>query len=739
MPTFLKDLNNVQRQAVETLDGPVMIIAGAGSGKTRVLTYRIAHLLRTGVSACNVLALTFTNKAAREMRDRIAQVVSNGDAARLWMGTFHSMFARLLRREADKIGFRKNFSIYDTEDAAGLIKAILQESRVSLQQITPSSVHARISHAKNRMMTPADLANNASDLFDEKVAGVFEEYQKRLRAANAMDFDDLLLNPIMLFDERPDVLAQYQQQFRYILIDEYQDTNRAQYQIVRRLASAHNNICVVGDDAQSIYAFRGADISNILDFERHFHGVRTFRLEQNYRSTQKILTGADSVIKNNAKQIPKTLWTSNPAGDPILVLECSDELDEAKKVIRAMQELGRKKKLQLKDFAVLYRTNAQSRALEDGFRRMGIPYVIIGGIAFYRRREVKDLLAYLRLCVNPSDDEAAVRVINYPQRGIGQTTVGRLRSYASDQGVSFFEAAINAASVPSIGGAAVARIGTFVSLVQKYGTLRHEMSAGELAASLVNELGLIEAFKTEGTAESQTRLDNVQELVSAMQDFHNEEGQNSLESFLTEASLVADVDSMDSERNAVTLMTLHSAKGLEFPVVFLAGLEEGLFPSSLSIQNDEVEEERRLCYVGMTRAMDFLCLSFARHRMVWGERMEQVPSRFLGELDVNVIQREAAPRRTAPEAKRPAVHHTPRSGWSTMSRAGKSEYNQDVDYTYSQIESEFRKGSQVIHETFGRGTILAIEGPGDSARAVVLFESVGKKTLVLKYAKLKSV
>ncbi len=739
MPKFLKELNPVQRQAVEALDGPVMIIAGAGSGKTRVLTYRIAHLLHVGVPPFNILALTFTNKAAREMRERIEQVVVNGDARHIWMGTFHAMFARLLRREAEKLGFQRNFTIYDTEDANALIKTILQDSRTSIQQVQPSAVHARISHAKNRMKTPADLANTAVDIFDEKVSHVFEEYQKRLTAANAMDFDDLLLHPIRLFDEHPDTLAHYQQQFRYILIDEYQDTNRAQYQIVRRLAAAHQNICVVGDDAQSIYAFRGADITNILDFEQHFTGVQTFRLEQNYRSTRRILTAADSVIKRNEKQIPKTLWTENGAGDPVIVMECTDEQDEAKKIIRTMQEIGRRKKLQLKDFAVLYRTNAQSRAIEDGLRRMGIPYVIVGGLAFYKRKEVKDLLAYLRLCINPSDDEAAARVINFPQRGIGATTVGRIRAHAQDHGISFYQAAEQAADIASIGAATVAKIGTFTALVRKYTAMRDHMSAGELAASLTDELGVVETYKLDGSADSMARLENIQELLSAMVDYRNDDGQNSLESFLTEASLIADIDTMDSERNAVTLMTLHAAKGLEFPVVFLAGMEEGLFPSSMSVQRDEVEEERRLCYVGMTRAMDTLCISHARTRLVWGERMEQLPSRFLLELDDSVVLREAAVKRSSVETRRSAPKAQTSFSWNTPPKRppSRSEHSQESDFSYSQIEPDIRKGTKVMHETFGRGSVLAIEGSGDAARVVVVFESVGKKTLILKFAKLR--
>lgn len=748
--SFLQKLNPVQRDAVQTVEGPVMIVAGAGSGKTRVLTYRIAWLLQHGVAAHNILALTFTNKAAREMRERIEMVLPGEAAQRLWMGTFHSTFARLMRRDAERIGFHRNFSIYDTEDSQGVIKAIMGDLGINSQQVAPAAVRHAISSAKNRMMSPADLANSAFDVFEQKVADVFAEYVKRLRASNAMDFDDLILHPIALFDGNPDVLEKYRQQFRYILIDEYQDTNQAQYQIVRRLADGHQNICVVGDDAQSIYAFRGADIRNILEFERDFRNVRVFRLEQNYRSTKNILAGADSVIKHNKKQIPKTLWTDNDAGEPITVLETADEGEEAHKIVFLMQDESRRRKLQLNDFAILYRTNAQSRAIEDAMRRSGIPYTIVGGVEFYRRKEIKDVLAYLRLIVNPDDDEAALRVINYPTRGIGQTSVGHLRAFAAAEGVSFFEAAINVGRAPGMTGAAVRRVEEFVRLIQKYTSLRREISAGELAGSLVDELALVAAFKNEGTVEARTRLDNLQELLSAIADFVAEDGANTLEAFLEQASLVADVDRYDEERNAVTLMTLHAAKGLEFPVVFLVGMEEGLFPSSMAIERDEVEEERRLCYVGMTRAKQKLYMTHARSRLRWGERLEQVASRFLDEIDTAVVQRDSTRRRPAVSGAYSgpvgANGYAQRSGHRTAQRGApaargaqkpqRSEYSQlgHAGDSYSQVDGEIAIGSTVMHATFGRGKLLAVQGSGDAARGVVLFDSVGKKTLILKFA-----
>jgi DNA helicase II / ATP-dependent DNA helicase PcrA len=731
--SLLKDLNPVQREAVKTIEGPVMIIAGAGSGKTRVLTYRIAYLLECGVPPYNILALTFTNKAAREMRERIESLIPGDEAKRLWMGTFHSTFARLLRRDAEKLGFHKNFSIYDTDDSQNVIKTIMHDMNLNTQQISPSTMRHMISRAKNRLQTPADISQAAKEFYEKKMAEVFEEYGKRLRNSNAMDFDDLITHPIALFDTQPDVLASYQNQFKFILIDEYQDTNQAQYQIVRRLAAAHRNICVVGDDAQSIYAFRGADIRNILEFEVTFENARTFRLEQNYRSTKLILQGADSLIKNNTQQLKKTLWTENDTGEPITILEMSDEMEEAQKIVTLMQDESRKKKLQLKDFAVLYRTNAQSRSLEDAMRRSGIPYTIIGGVEFYRRREIKDVLGYLRLIVNANDDEAFLRVVNYPTRGIGSTTVDRLRAYAGEEGVSLFEAAMNAPAAPAMPSTAIRRLGEFVLLIQKYALLRNEISAGELAGSLVNETGIIAEFKNEGTVEARTRLDNIQELLSALSQFQSANGLGTLEAFLAEASLVADVDRLDPDRNAVTLMTLHAAKGLEFPVVFMTGMEEGLFPSSIAMDNGEVDEERRLCYVGMTRAMTKLYMTHARTRMKWSERLTQLPSRFLMELDEATVHRDSTRRRQQAHtpslfgdgaARRPA----------TRSRKQASEYSQAADDSYSQVEPEIGPGTIVFHATFGRGTILSINGSGDSSKAAVVFDSVGKKTLVLKYA-----
>ena len=709
-----------------------MIVAGAGSGKTRVLTYRIAYLLQVGVPAYSILSLTFTNKAAREMRERIDDLLPGFQTNQLWMGTFHSTFAKLLRRDADKLGFDSNYSIYDTDDSRSLVKGIMNDLDINIQQVPPAAVQSRISRAKNQLLKPADIANSATDMFEQHTAEVYEIYQQKLREFNAMDFDDLLIHPITLFDSYPEVLEKYQKKFQFILIDEYQDTNHAQYQMLKRLASSHQNICVVGDDAQSIYAFRGADITNMLEFEKAFTNTKIFRLEQNYRSTKHILGGADSVIKHNTAQIEKTLWTDNTQGDLITVIETADEMDEAQKIVRIIQHEGVRRKLQLKEFAILYRANSQSRALEDALRRSGIPYTIVGGVAFYKRKEIKDMLAYLRVVVNPNDQEALLRIINYPLRKIGEVTIKRLQDYAEQHGITLYEAAKEAHNNKELNAGHVSRIQGFITLMTKYQSLRKEISAGELAGSLVDELGIIQDFKLEGTPEARTRLENIQELLSAISEYESEDGNDTLEAFLAEASLVADVDSMDPNRNAVTMMTLHAAKGLEFPVVVLAGMEEGLFPSSFSIDEDKVEEERRLCYVGMTRAKEKLYMMHAAQRMTWGERTVQMPSRFLEEIEPSHMERETARRRVQPD---PAFSR--HSNGTPRKRAKRSEYSQESTSSFAQEEMTIKIGAMVRHQTFGRGKVVSVQGAGERAKIAVHFESVGRKTLVLKFAGLQ--
>lgn len=751
--SFLEELNPVQREAVQAVDGPVMVVAGAGSGKTRVLTYRIAHLVQVGVPPYRILALTFTNKAAGEMKGRVMRLVGER-GAKVWMGTFHSIFARILRTECEHLGYRRNFSIYDTDDSLHLIKSIQTDLGIPMQRFNPHAIRARISSVKNRCLSPGEYARQASDLFEEQTARVYAEYQNRLKRCNAMDFDDLLLKPIELFEKNKRILKEYQDRFSHILVDEYQDTNRAQYLVLKLLAGRHRNICVVGDDAQSIYSFRGADIRNILDFQSEFSDCKIFRLEQNYRSTKSILAAADHLIKNNRHQIQKNLWTENQQGETVRLLICDDDKDEGEQTVKHIQYEITKKKLDLNDFAILYRTNAQSRTLEDALRRNGIPYVIVGGVEFYRRKEIKDVLAYLRLICNLRDDEGFLRIVNYPARGIGETTIRRLDTFARKHKCTYWEALERLSEIDTLGQTAVKHLSRFRELIRKYAALKAEMSASEVARALVDELGILREFKEEGTPEAMSRWENVQELLSAITEYTDDHPGASLDDFLQEVSLVSDVDKWDSSRNAVTLMTVHSAKGLEFPVVFVAGLEEGLFPFYNSVGDQkELEEERRLCYVGMTRAADMLYLSYARSRYRFGVLTYPSPSRFIDEIGSELMHVEAkregkrrfiaegmlSPRRitSSPTESR---RRAPRR--ATERREGENVYfSQDhPNYEHeSQLSTDLHVGSKVEHEIFGRGKVVGIEGRGESAKAVVDFQKVGRKLLLLKYAPLRIV
>jgi DNA helicase II / ATP-dependent DNA helicase PcrA len=743
--SFLQQLNDVQRDAVQATDGPVMIVAGAGSGKTRVLTYRTAYLLQQGVRPDSILALTFTNKAANEMKDRISDLVGPSSRS-IWMGTFHSIFARILRIEAERIGFARTFSIYDTDDTQSLIRSIMNDVGISPQQYSPAGVRSRISVAKNSMIPPAEYRKGAHDPFSQRTADVYDEYERRLAKNNAMDFDDLLLKPLEMFRKHKDILHRYQLRFQYMLVDEYQDTNRVQYLLLLELAAQLKNICVVGDDAQSIYAFRGADIRNILDFEKDYPDCRVFRLEQNYRSTKTILGAADSLIKNNKHQIAKKLWTSNAEGDPVVVDVCGDDREEARRVVAHIEEETRKRKLGLNDFAILYRTNAQSRTMEDALRRAAVPYVIVGGVSFYKRKEIKDLLAYLRVIANPSDDESILRIINVPARAIGETTLQKIRAVASGRALPMMEALASPDLEGLVADRTLRAIKQFHAMLQKYIALKSEMSANELARALVDETGMIRLLKEENTPESLARRDNIQELISALAEFTDQHPNATLEDFLSEVSLVSDIDTAEFGRNAVTLMTLHAAKGLEFPVVFIAGLEEGLLPISLALDSaEQVEEERRLLYVGMTRAEQQLYLSFARTRYHQGEMLFSLRSRFIDEIDavfVAMHDRNGIPARME-SGTRTASPHPPRSvqRMEFPRQRETDSFTSDPlpDYeNHSQEEFQPRLGMRVIHETFGPGRIVALDGHGDNARAVVEFESVGQKRLMLKFAHLRA-
>lgn len=743
--SFLQELNPVQREAAQTVEGPILIVAGAGSGKTRVLTYRIAYLISIGIPAYNILALTFTNKAAGEMRDRIVQLVGKR-SAQIWMGTFHSMFARILRRESERLGYTRNFTIYDADDSLSLIRHVQKSLGVSPQRYNPHAIRARISSAKNRFIMPTEFAEQAVELFDVKTAQVYREYQQRLKQANAMDFDDLLVKMIELLESNKTVLESYQDRFPYILVDEYQDTNRAQYLVLKLLAGKHNNICVVGDDAQSIYAFRGAEIRNILDFEQEFHGCKVFRLEQNYRSTKNILGVADRLIKHNVDQIHKKLWTHNAEGDPVSLLVCNDDKDEGEKIVKYLQEEIHKRKLALRDVAILYRTNAQSRSLEDALRRSGIPYVIVGGVEFYKRKEIKDVLAYLRLIVNPSDDESFLRVINVPARGIGETTLEKLSAFARKRKSPLLETLgalrSDESGVTYFTRQAFKGLCSFYDLVHKYNNLRTTLSLSELARAMIDEIGILQQLKEEGTPEALARWDNVQELLSAITEFSVDNPDASLETFLEEVSLIADIDKWDETKNAVTLMTAHAAKGLEFPIVFIAGLEEGLFPLyNAIVDRKELEEERRLCYVGMTRAKQKLYLSYARLRYRFGSVSYQSPSRFIDEIDPEVLHVEGG------GAVRQHSVATGMGGRVRMYDRKERAVFQFDDFGHpepdyegeSQVASELRVGARVEHEVFGLGRVVELDGYGEHAKALVNFQSVGRKHLLLKYARLRLV
>ncbi len=728
---FLDDLNPKQREAVECLNGPLTVVAGPGSGKTRVLTYRIANLVRVGVPPYNILAVTFTNKAANEMKSRVIQLVGE-KSSQVWMGTFHSILARILRRECQSIGFGSSFTIYDTADSLSLIKNVMAELRVPTQQFNPQAIRSAISMAKNQLRSPAEMLERSGDLFDEKCAVVYERYQQKLRQNNAMDFDDLLQKPIELFRSHARILDKYQDRLRFILVDEYQDTNRAQYMVMKLLAERHRNICVVGDDAQSIYSFRGADIRNMLDFERDYPERVLIRLEQNYRSTRTILRAADRLIKNNREQIPKDLWTENQEGEPVTILACDDDRDEGLAIVERIYAEVRQRGIALNQIALMYRTNAQSRALEDALRRNSIPYVIVGGIEFYQRKEIKDVLAYLRLLVNPKDDESFLRIVNYPLRGVGEAAVLRLKSFAAKHELSLLDASTHAAEIEGLGAKARHGITAVGDLLRKYQSMRSTMTTSELSRAMVDELGILPALKEEGTPEALGRWENIQELLSAITEFGEKHPGTTLDDFLQDVSLVAAVDEWDDTHNTVTLMTLHSAKGLEFPVVFITGLEEGLLPFySSSPDRKELEEERRLCYVGVTRAMSKLYLAYARIRYRFGDLTYQTPSRFLDEVGEGLserVERHFAMPRERHERKRVREHRND------------EHYYRDEEPAYdgpSGGEEELRAGRLVEHELFGKGKVVTVSGKGEGAKAVVDFSSVGRKNLLLRYARLK--
>ncbi len=720
---FLNELNEEQRKAVEYNSGPHMVVAGAGSGKTRVLTYKIAYLIEKGLEPESILALTFTNKAAREMKERI-KVIIGKKAEKLWMGTFHSIFARILRAESNYINYRPNFSIYDREDSVSLVSNVMQDLNINLENLTPNGVQHKISYLKNQMILPEEYEKEMySTSLDKKFLEIYKEYQNRLFQNNAMDFDDLLLKPIELFTNNPKVLNKYKKIFKYILVDEYQDTNKAQYELIKILSPVRNKICVVGDDAQSIYSWRGAEIKNMLNFKKDFKDAKIFRLEQNYRSTKMILAAADSIIKNNAEQIAKTLWTENNDGEQLTIIRASDEKDEALQIAKRIKKEVINRKLSLNDIAIFYRLNSQSRALEEALRREKIPYKIVGGVEFYRRKEVKDVLAYLRILSNQNDEESLLRIMNFPQRGIGNTSISKMIAFARRLNISLFTTMARVFEVIEVKERIQKNVKQFKLMLDKYIELKDKLSISELTSALVDELGILKMYKEENTPESMARYDNIQELLRAIQEYNQENPQGTLNEFLAEVSLVAGIDQYDEKANAVTLMTVHSAKGLEFPVVFITGLEEDIFPLSPRFDSDsKIEEERRLFYVALTRAQQKVFLTYARSRYRFGEVAYQSRSRFIDELD------EA----TYVEINGPGSR-----------RAGKKknedydEYYQESYDDYDQERRSLRVGSKVSHTIFGIGKILAITGSGDTQKVTIVFENHGTKNLLTKFANLK--
>ncbi len=761
---ILDGLNEKQREAVTTTEGPVMIIAGPGSGKTRALTHRIAYLLAAGqAQPRDVIALTFTNKAAGEMQERVENLVGD-DTRGMWVGTFHSAFARLLRMEGDKIGYSEDFSIYDTADSKRLIKQQMQGRNLDTDVVKPRAAQRMISSAKNEMIGPQEYAELARGDQQEMVAEVYPAYEQALQQANALDFDDLLLKPIELFEQHEDVLEKYQRRWAYVHIDEYQDTNQAQYVLARKLADRHKNLCVVGDDAQSIYSFRGADITNILSFEQDYPDATTIRLERNYRSTKNIIRLADSIIEKNDDQIEKSLWTDNAEGEYVALMEALSEKDEAQKIERRIRDLHLREGMEHGDFAVLYRTNAQSRAIEEALRKENVPYRVIGGTSFYERKEIKDVLAYLKLLVNPNDTASLQRIINYPTRGIGDKTQERLQRYAQQQGLSLWQAVERVEEIETLGTRAERAVGNFRTLIARYASKAGTGSTppDDLARDLIQDAGLLSELRKEHTRENLQRWENVQELISALAEYVESTEEATISTFLQEVALMTDQDEADDEGDKVTLMTLHAAKGTEYPVVFVAGLEEGLFPLEKATQEkSELEEERRLFYVGVTRAEQRLYLSWARSRYRYGEQQSNTRSRFLEEVDADVVRTEAGgelEQQTdrfeagdGSDGSRDYDEMDPHYYRQDLSGDGGKKSSSDdlkrIESTdggggrrivYDEGHGEIVPGAQVEHKKFGQGKVQSVEGEGEKATAVVFFGSgVGNKKLKLKYANLR--
>jgi len=744
---YLSQLNEFQKLPTIHKNGPVMVIAGAGSGKTRVLTYRIAYLMENGIDPFSILALTFTNKAAKEMKERIALIVGESNAKSLWMGTFHSIFSRILRSEAEYLGYSSNFSIYDTQDSERLISAIIKELKLDKDLYKYRNIRNRISSLKNNLVTVKAYHNNSELIQQDKESRkpmfgkIYQTYVDRCFKASAMDFDDLLLKTNELLNRFPEVLAKYQQRFKYIHVDEYQDTNHSQYLIVKALADKFENICVVGDDAQSIYGFRGANIENILSFQKDYPNSSVYRLEQNYRSTQNIVNAANSVINNNLNKLEKKVWTENEIGDKIELNETITDSEEGRFVASSIFEAKHNFQLKHDQFAVLYRTNAQSRSIEDALRRKNIPFQIYGGLSFYQRKEIKDIIAYLRLIINPKDDESLKRVVNYPPRGIGQTTLEKIQIFSNENNITLFEVLENLENKNlNINSGTKQRLFDFLNMIKSFQISNKNSNALEILNEVLKRVGIVNLLKNEGTPEAISRIENIEELINAVQDFIDGQKEivdsnGSLNEFLEDIALFSDLDKdVDYREPKVSLMTIHLAKGLEFPHVYIVGLEEDLFPSALSsATRSDLEEERRLFYVALTRAMKKVTISYSKTRYKWGKLNDCEPSRFISEIGdkyiksniSNYIKKDLKKVSTTelrfkiPQRKKPL----------------KSAISNNTNISYIDIN----QGDTIIHNRFGKGIVISTEGSGGDKKAEVMFDTSGTKKILLKFAKYEKI
>ena len=748
MKDFLNNLNNSQLESTLQMDGPMIVIAGAGSGKTRVLTYKIAYLMTEGVDPFNILALTFTNKAAKEMKERIATIVGN-EAKNLWMGTFHSVFARILRIEAHKIGYTSNFTIYDSDDSQKLVSRIIKEFNLDKDQYKYKSIFSRISSMKNSFITPNNYLNNEELLLSDKISNrskfyqIYNEYVERCFKAGAMDFDDLLLKTNELLNSYPDTLSKYQNIFKYILVDEYQDTNHSQYLIIRALSDKFQNICVVGDDAQSIYSFRGANINNILNFQKDFPDSKIFRLEQNYRSTKNIVNAANSLIENNQKRLKKNVWTENESGEKISVNKLLTDGEEGRFVASSIFENKMQSQLQNSDFAILYRTNAQSRSFEDALRKKNISYRVYGGLSFYQRKEIKDVLAYLRLLINPDDEQAFKRIINFPARGIGQTTLNKIAVEAKNSSVSdyiFIKDLLKSSEI--LNNSTKNKLLDFVIMIESIKNKIEHADVFDITKEVLKQSGLYNLYKNDESLEGINRIQNIEELLNGIKDFveNNEKSQASVSSFLQDVALATDQDNDTNDNNKVSLMTVHLAKGLEFPYVYIVGLEENLFPSAMNLNSrTELEEERRLFYVALTRAEKKIYLSYVLSRYRWGKPVDSEKSRFIDEIKEEYLQNNVIQKSISKDFSQKSQFNKVGIRYKKPeTRPAKNFVKLKSSSSKSNLfDNKLIVGNIVIHERFGKGEVISIEGQGGDRKAEIKFEKGGLKKLLLRFSRLE--